>query len=260
MPHTLFSPSQVEINRFVDQSSASAKDFYLWGLDPARVISLMALKRTLGGHALPVRHKVAVVSGSLSEPELAIVPLSTTAQVDDLKYPENQLFDLEKDWSQSTHGDFLGKYDTVICAQVLEHMSNPSHGFRQLVKLLAPGGLLILNLPALNGNHGDPDYWFAGFHPRWLERQAIEQGLTILDVGGWGSCRSAISYALCDWAPWGVIGPLRRSHLNHPKRLMAWLRHRIKYGPILSSMSALAQPKAGLDRQFTISWLIAIAP
>ena len=252
-----FSPSLAQIEAFLRRQPPSRQAFYRWSLDPARVMALLALEQTLARQPLAPRRRVAVVSGSLQEPELSHLPLAADCRLDDLKFPEERRWDLQLTWTPETHGDALGVYDTVVCGQVLEHIATPEHGFAQLIKLLAPGGLLVLNVPALNGNHGDPDYWFAGFHPRWLQRQADLHDLRVLDVGGWGSCRSAIAYSLCDWAPWGAIGPLQASHWRQPRRLGAWLRHRLKYGPVIASRSPLAQPRPGLDRQYTISWLTA---
>lgn len=260
MSSLLFQPSQHQIEAFLRQGPQQQQSFYRWRLDPARVVALVALEQTLKQHSIPPRQRVAVVSGSLQEPELSLLPLAPGCRIDDLKYPEQRRWDLQREWSEQTHGDVLGRYDAVVCCQVLEHIATPEQGFHQLVKLLAPGGLLVINLPALNGNHGDPDYWFAGFHPRWLLHQAERHQLQVLDGRGWGSIRTALAYAICDWAPWGVIGPLRWPHLREPQRMMAWLRHRIKYGPVLSSLSPLHQPNSGLDRQFTISWLTALQP
>lgn len=255
-----FRVSMRELESFLRRQPPELEAFYRWRIDPARVIALLALERNLSQQRLAPRHRVGILSGCLQEPELAYLPLDPHCRIDDLKFPEEPRWDLRNTWTPESHGDVLGTYDTVICCQVLEHMPTPAHGFAQLIKLLAPGGLLVVNVPALNGNHGDPDYWYGGFHPRWLQYQAELHQLQILDVGGWGSCRTAINYALCDWASWGVLGPLHRSHLRHPRRLWSWIRHRIKYGPILSALSPMAEPGPGLDRQYTISWLTAVVP
>lgn len=63
------------------------------------------------------------------------------------------------------------------------------------------GCLSVINLSVRNGNHGDPDCWLIGFHPRWLKRQDALHKLQVLAVDGWGSCRISITNALCDWAP-----------------------------------------------------------
>jgi 2-polyprenyl-3-methyl-5-hydroxy-6-metoxy-1,4-benzoquinol methylase len=38
-------------------------------------------------------------------------------------------------------------FDAVICSEVIEHLENPRHTFRNLIKLLRPGGTLILTMP-----------------------------------------------------------------------------------------------------------------
>jgi 2-polyprenyl-3-methyl-5-hydroxy-6-metoxy-1,4-benzoquinol methylase len=40
-----------------------------------------------------------------------------------------------------------GAVDVVVCSEVIEHLENPRHVFRQLHRLLKPGGTLILTMP-----------------------------------------------------------------------------------------------------------------
>jgi 2-polyprenyl-3-methyl-5-hydroxy-6-metoxy-1,4-benzoquinol methylase len=41
----------------------------------------------------------------------------------------------------------LELFDIVTCSEVIEHLENPRHTFRQLAKLLKPSGALILTMP-----------------------------------------------------------------------------------------------------------------
>lgn len=40
-----------------------------------------------------------------------------------------------------------GRFDIVVCEQVLEHLENPWGAFAELVRILRPGGLLIVGVP-----------------------------------------------------------------------------------------------------------------
>lgn len=53
-----------------------------------------------------------------------------------------------------------GKFDTILCTQVLEHVPNPFLAANELHRVLKPGGRLIVTVPFLNNYHMEPhDYW-----------------------------------------------------------------------------------------------------
>jgi len=105
------------------------------------------------------------------------------------------------DWPQSVHANpHLDReadlaqplpfadadFDTVILSDVLEHVVDPRLLWREIARLLAPGGKLLLNVPFLYGVHEAPhDYGrYTGYA---LRRFAHEAGLEVLvleTVGG----------------------------------------------------------------------------
>jgi len=51
-------------------------------------------------------------------------------------------------------------YDTVLCLEVLEHVSDPFLAVREICRILKPGGVLILSVPHLSRLHDEPlDYY-----------------------------------------------------------------------------------------------------
>lgn len=105
------------------------------------------------------------------------------------------------DWENSAHGDLHldvacdlmqalpfpdGRFDTVILSDVLEHVPEPAALWREIARILADGGKLLLNVPFLYGVHEQPhDYYrYTEFA---LRRHAAAAGLQILvlePVGG----------------------------------------------------------------------------
>lgn len=90
------------------------------------------------------------------------------------------------------HGDFFklplgrNRADTVICTQVLEHVSNPQRLFSLIFRLLKPGGHLILTAPLVWPLHDEPhDYWrFTPYGLKFLARKSGFKVKSCLPLGG----------------------------------------------------------------------------
>jgi len=51
-------------------------------------------------------------------------------------------------------------YDTVLCSEVLEHVSDPQAAVAEIARVLRPGGTLILSVPFLSRLHEEPHDYF----------------------------------------------------------------------------------------------------
>jgi SAM-dependent methyltransferase len=79
------------------------------------------------------------------------------------------------DWANSLHGsDYLdktcdltgvipypdGSFDTILLSDVLEHLPEPMNCWREMSRVLAPGGKVLLNVPFYYQLHEEPhDYY-----------------------------------------------------------------------------------------------------
>ena len=174
--------------------------------DPARVVSFSRFWELVTGdrELLAKRLRVAVVSGG-TESELGLLPESSS--VDFLNFEQDpSMWDLTMDWTGEAYADYWSSYDFVFCEQVLEHVSDPALAFRNLVAILSPGGMLHVSVPGVNGVHGDPFYFYSGFHKRLLKSWAEGLGLEIVDLGDWGSPKAARMYSVCEWTPLAFSG------------------------------------------------------
>ena len=82
--------------------------------------------------------------------------------------------------------------DCVICLEVLEHVQDPFKAVTELIRILRPGGRLLLTVPFMTGYHGKgetpdhagyPDYW--RFTHQGLERAFRDlQDLQVRPVAG----------------------------------------------------------------------------
>jgi SAM-dependent methyltransferase len=88
------------------------------------------------------------------------------------------------------HGDVLantalGPFDSVVLVNVLEHIENDEKALRSLMRLLRPGGTVVLYVPALEGLYSDFDRRI-GHHRRYRRAQLasvmLRAGLEPVDL------------------------------------------------------------------------------
>jgi SAM-dependent methyltransferase len=101
-----------------------------------------------------------------------------------------------------------GKFDVVICEQVLEHVPDPFGAAANLRELTPPGGHVIVSTPFLIKVHefalfGMNDYW--RFTPRGLRVLLESAGLAVDTVETWGNVPCVVGN-LRRWSSY------RRSH------------------------------------------------
>ena len=199
--------TNVSVSRFLRSISPSFRYRLVNQLDPARLIALMQFEDFLSLHPRPIKN-IAVVSGSLSEPELSLI--GAEAQVTLLNFEDNpDLFDLNKDWSLPAWSAYQNTFDLVLCEQVLEHVLNPQLAVANLSTILKSDGLLHITVPAINNSHGEPFYFYAGFPAQTLSEFARNAGLTVLECSSWTSNKGARMYSNCDWAPISMSGSMK---------------------------------------------------
>jgi|LauGreSuBDMM15SN_2_FD.fasta_scaffold03183_2 SAM-dependent methyltransferase len=177
------------------------------------------------------RLEVAVVGGSLHEPELLLLSgLDYELNIEVFGIDEgNTRLDLNYtyNFTQASQKQF----DLVLCSQVFEHVWNHSEAITTLSKLLKSAGVLWLACPASNKAHASPHYYSAGFSPEYLEAQVISNSLNCLSKGQIGTARL-----------------YKATHL-----LPTWLTVKEHNSPFLSAFCSLP---AGKQLFFRIRYLI----
>ena len=80
-----------------------------------------------------------------------------------------------------------GRFDMVVCTEVLEHTCQPFHSMVEINRVLKPDGLLFLSVPCNFRIHGPlPDSWR---FTEWGVRQLCEQhGFELLELRALESC------------------------------------------------------------------------
>jgi SAM-dependent methyltransferase len=77
-------------------------------------------------------------------------------------------------------------FDTIVLSDVLEHVPEPASLFREMARLLAPGGHVFVNVPFMYGVHEAPhDYYrYTEFALRRFVEQAGLELSMLVTVGG----------------------------------------------------------------------------
>lgn len=74
-----------------------------------------------------------------------------------------------------------GVFDSVLCNQVLEHVTEPSQLFAEIARVLRPNGVLLLTTPQTWGLHFEP-YDFYRFTRYGLQYLAQKHGLEVVEL------------------------------------------------------------------------------
>ena len=69
-------------------------------------------------------------------------------------------------------------FDTLILSDVLEHVAEPAGLWREMARVIAPGGHALINVPFLYGIHEAP-HDYARYTEHALRRHAQQAGLTV---------------------------------------------------------------------------------
>lgn len=154
------------------------------------------------------------------------------------------------DWPGSPHGNLHidhfcdlsqslpfadSQFDTVLSSDVIEHLPDPVLAFREMGRILKPGGTLLLNTPFLYMLHEIPHDFYR--HTRYsLERLAALSGMDVVElreIGGIGDVFVDLSAKTLGLIP-TVGAPLSilwQKALAMAARLPAWKRMRNASSP-----------------------------
>ena len=77
-------------------------------------------------------------------------------------------------------------FDAILCSEVLEHVPEPTHALDEFVRLIKPGGVLILSAPFASIVHMAPYHYCTGFSKYWYEHHLVQRGFEIKELSANG--------------------------------------------------------------------------
>jgi len=73
-------------------------------------------------------------------------------------------------------------FDVILCTEVLEHVPEPIEAFREMSRILKPGGRLLITAPLGSGLHQLPFHFYGGYTPEWYKYCAKKFGLDVVEI------------------------------------------------------------------------------
>ena len=113
-----------------------------------------------------------------------------------------------------------GAYDLVLCTQVLEHARDKDLLLAEIKRVLRPGGLLILSVPFVYGEHGLP-HDYRRFTRAGL-REALESDYVPAEQFVSGRAGTVLVTLFLNWAD-EALGARRATRVLKPLLLPFWL-------------------------------------
>lgn len=77
--------------------------------------------------------------------------------------------------------------DAIMCIEVFEHIPDPIRATQELIRILKPGGHIIITAPFASLTHFSPYHFYTGFNRYFYEFLANTYGIEILDLTPNGS-------------------------------------------------------------------------
>lgn len=99
------------------------------------------------------------------------------------------------------------KFDCIFSSEVLEHLSDPFRFAHEVTRVLKPGGMVLLTVPFMFHQHGDPhDFW----RPTDQGLAELFKHFSRIDVKPLGNSLHVISDLMTTaFTPYPVFFPLR---------------------------------------------------
>jgi len=73
-------------------------------------------------------------------------------------------------------------FDNVFCSEVFEHIPHPVDAAREMIRVLKPGGKLIITAPFCSLTHFAPYHFYNGFNTYFYEKWLEEFGCEIIEM------------------------------------------------------------------------------
>jgi len=139
--------------------------------------------------------------------------------------------------------------EAVLCAEVLEHTDDPGGVTREIVRLLKPGGLLVLTAPMSWNLHYEP-YDYFRFTRYGLQKLITDAGCQVIHVRRLGGLFALIGSRLTD------VVYRKMANLLRPIPIVRHVAPMMIVIPINVFFYLLSRVADNLDHTDAIGWMV----
>ncbi len=148
-----------------------------------------------------------------------------------------------------------GRFDAILCTEVLEHVREPIKVVKEMARILKPGGRLMLTAPLGSGIHQEPYHYYGGYTPYWYEDFLREAGFAQIQVEA-----NAGSFRFFSQEAIRFVQTTRPFKLGMPLALeFLWLPCWVLLAPLLAlALPVLCRVLDRFDREqrFTVGYFV----
>ncbi|MGH1562204.1 class I SAM-dependent methyltransferase [Mumia sp. DW29H23] len=134
-----------------------------------------------------------------------------------------------------------GRFDRVLCNQVLEHLDDPAGALAEMHRVLAPGGRILLSAPLFYPEHQQP-YDYFRYTQFALRRLFTEAGFAEVKVTWLEGYFGTVAFQL------------EQMHRQLPRGRSLGLRRRMLLGPVLAVTRGAAFVLSGVFARMDLRW------
>jgi predicted SAM-dependent methyltransferase len=73
-------------------------------------------------------------------------------------------------------------FDAIICTEVFEHVPEPIAAYKELARIVKPGGKIWITAPLGSGLHQLPYHFYGGYTPYWYQHFGKQFGLELSEI------------------------------------------------------------------------------
>lgn len=119
-------------------------------------------------------------------------------------------------------------FDAILCVEVLEHLPEPLMAIKEFVRLLKPGGHLVLTAPFCSLTHFAPYHFYSGFNEYFYTEHLTKLGFEVVEITPNGNYYEYIAQEVRRTIGPGLVQDKGRPSLIDKLGAILYLRHLAK--------------------------------
>lgn len=144
-------------------------------------------------------------SGALSMrmADIGYTVTATDAVLENFR-PHDHIHFLQVDLDERFSDNFAEQFDVVVAVEIIEHLENPMHVFREVSRLVKPGGMFLMTTPNVNNPVSAALFCRFGHHLWFSERDRGFHGhISSLTTAELSNCAAETGFNVSELSTYG---------------------------------------------------------